>query len=87
MPTVWIPPQMRDLTAGREQVIVDGSRVADILDHLDRQFPGCTGRLCDGDQLRPGLAIVVDTQVARLGLQEPVSPNSEVHFLPAIGGG
>ena len=29
----------------------------------------------------------VDNEVARLGLLQPVGPDSEVHFLPAIAGG
>ena len=37
--------------------------------------------------IRPGMAVIVDTEVARLGLFQPVSEQSEVHFLPAIGGG
>jgi hypothetical protein len=31
--------------------------------------------------------VIVDTQVARQGLAQPVGPDSEVHFLPALGGG
>jgi hypothetical protein len=30
---------------------------------------------------------VVDGEVARLGLLQPVRADSEVHFLPALGGG
>jgi hypothetical protein len=33
------------------------------------------------------MAVIVDTEVARLGLFQPVGEHSEVHFLPAIGGG
>jgi molybdopterin synthase sulfur carrier subunit len=45
------------------------------------------GRLCQGKDLKPGLAAIVDGQVARWGLREKVGEESEVHFLPAIGGG
>jgi hypothetical protein len=41
----------------------------------------------NGEQLRPGLVVVVGTEVARLGLAQPVEADNEVHFLPAIGGG
>jgi molybdopterin synthase sulfur carrier subunit len=84
---VWIPPLVRDLTAGQQVVTVPGARVDEVIGELDRLFPGIKDRLCDGDALRPGLAVVVDTGVARHGLREPVGPDSEVHFLPAIGGG
>lgn len=87
MPRVWIPPQARDLTAGRAVVEVGGDRVRQVVEDLDRLYPGMKARLCDGDALRPGLSVVVGTEVARRGLAEPVGPDSEVHFLPAIGGG
>ena len=39
------------------------------------------------DDLLPGLAVVVDGETSLLGLLERVQESSEVHFLPAIGGG
>jgi molybdopterin synthase sulfur carrier subunit len=87
MARVWIPPLLRDLTGGEESVVVPGARVSQVIDELERLFPGVKGRLCAGGGLRPGMAVVVDTAVAGLGLLQPVGPDSEVHFLPAIGGG
>lgn len=87
MAVVWIPPLLRDLTAGQETVTVEGATVRQIIDALDRLYPGMKARLCDEQGLRPGVAVAVDTQVARLGLLQPVAEKSEVHFLPAIAGG
>ncbi len=87
MARVWIPPLLRDLTGGQEIVTAPGSRVSQIIEELDRRFPGIEARLCDGGALRPGLVVVVDTAIAALGLLQPVGRDSEVHFLPAIGGG
>ncbi len=87
MPTVWIPSLLRDLTGGRETVAVAGASVRQLIDALDRTYPGIKDRLCDADGLRPGIAVAVDTQVARLGLAQPVGEHSEVHFLPAVSGG
>jgi molybdopterin synthase sulfur carrier subunit len=87
MPVVWIPAQLRALTNQQETVRVGGSTVREVIDQLDAQFPGIKQRLVEGAGLRPGLAVVVDTQVSRAGLSEPVGPESEVHFLPAIAGG
>jgi molybdopterin synthase sulfur carrier subunit len=87
MARVWIPSLLRELTGGCEAVNVPGASVRQVIDELDRLHPGARDRLCDGDALRRGLAVVVDSEVARLGLLQPVKPDSEVHFLPAIGGG
>ena len=85
--TVWIPSLLRDLTAGRETVRVDGQTVRQVIAALDRLYPGIKQRLCEGDLLRPGLAVAVDTQIAPLGLLQPVREGGEVHFLPAVSGG
>jgi molybdopterin converting factor small subunit len=87
MPRVWIPSLLRDLTAGQETVIVSGTRVDEVIEELERLYPGVKSRLREGDTLRSGIAVVVGTAVGRLGLYEPVGPDSEVHFLPAIAGG
>jgi sulfur-carrier protein len=87
MARVWIPSLLRDLTGGAESVTVPGASVRQVIDELERLHPGARARLCAGDALRAGLAVVVDNEVARLGLLQPLSPDSEVHFLPAIGGG
>jgi molybdopterin synthase sulfur carrier subunit len=87
MAVVWIPALLRDLTGGQETVTATGTDVRQVIEALDRQFPGVKQRLCDENGLRAGVAVAVDTQVARLGLRQPVGANSEVHFLPAIAGG
>jgi sulfur-carrier protein len=87
MPVVWIPSLLRDLTGGRETVTVAGANVRQLIDALERSYPGIKVRLCDADGLRPGIAVAVDTQVSRRGLSEPVGDQSEVHFLPAVSGG
>lgn len=87
MARVWVPALMRDLTGGRECVSVPGARVWEVIDALDRLYPGVKARLCDGEGLRSGIVVVVDTEAARFGLGQLVGEASEVHFLPAIGGG
>ena len=87
MAVVWIPSLLRDLTGGIDSVSVPGSNVRQIIEGLERLYPGIKDRLCVGDGLRSGIAVAVDTQLSRRGLLESVSENSEVHFLPAIAGG
>ena len=87
MPVVWIPSLLRSLTGGSEQLSVPGRTVRQVVEELEQRFPGMWSRLCDGDGLRPGIAVAVDTQIARRGLAEPVGDDSEIHFLPAVSGG
>ena len=87
MPTVWIPPLLRSFVGGREQVSVGGATIGSVIDQLDASYPGLKDRLCSGNSLRPGLAAVVDAQVARGGLEQAVGEASEIHFVQAIGGG
>ena len=89
MPEVWIPPRMQALTGGKEQVQVAGSTVRQVMNNLDKEFPGIKELLYDAeeDDLMAGIAVIVDGEVSQLGLLERVGENSEVHFLPAIGGG
>lgn len=87
MATVWIPPLLRDLAEGRESLRVNGTTVREVLDELERHCPGIKARICEGDLLRSGIAIVINADVARQGLGEPVSDRDEVHFVQAIAGG
>ena len=66
---------------------VDANTVREVVDRLDERFPGVRNRLCDGDELKPGLTVAVDGHVSALGLLHRTAKASEVHFLPAIGGG
>ncbi len=85
--TVWIPSLLRDLTGGQETVCVAGQTVRQVIEALDRLYPGIKKRLCDQDALRPGIAVAVGAQLAPLGLLQPVPEGGEVHFLPAVSGG
>ena len=87
MPTVWIPSLMRDLTGGQQSVPAEGFNVRQVIASLEAQYPGIRRRLLQGDQLRPNISVAVDGLVSPLGLLEPVSPESEVHFVPAVSGG
>jgi molybdopterin synthase sulfur carrier subunit len=87
MPVVWVPSQMRDLTGGAVEVRVPGRTIRQVIANLERAYPGVAARLLDEGDLNPSIAVVVDGETATLGLLEPVQEESEVHFVPAIGGG
>jgi len=87
MPVIWIPPLMRDLTAGEEQVAVPGDTLRQALDELETRHPGLKARLIRDEQLRPDFSVVVDGYISHLKLRQPLSEKSEVHLLPAFSGG
>lgn len=87
MPTVYVPTQMRDLTGGVERFEVGGATMRQVLAEIETQHPNFAARLRDGDAIAPGLAISIDGTFASRGLLAKVLPTSEIHFLPAIGGG
>ena len=87
MPRVFIPPLARDVTGGVAEVDVEGTTVRAALEELDRRFPGLWDRICRGDALAPGIQVSVDDVLTKNGLRAKLQPASEVHFLPAIGGG
>lgn len=87
MPVVFIPSPLRDLTGGVSEVVVEGDSVRAVIDGLDRRFPGIKPRLCRGEALAPGLQVCIDDVMTTRGLRAAVRPESEVHFLPMIGGG
>ena len=89
MVEVWIPTRMQTLTDGKQIVQVEGATVRQLINNLEKQYPGTKDRLYDPDEdeLLPGVAVIVDGETSQLGLLERLNESSEVHFLPAIGGG
>lgn len=87
MPTIHIPFALRTHAGGVERVDVDATTLRGVIAELDKQFPGIAAHLADGDNLARGLAASIDGQMTNRGLWACVQPASEIHFLPAIGGG
>ena len=87
MPEVHIPAMLRELTGGRSTVEAAGATVREVIEDLERRWPGIRDRLTDDGRLRPNLAVAIDGEVGPLGLREAVEPSSEVHFVAAIKGG
>ncbi len=87
MATVYIPAQWRDLTGGTTDVQLDGHSLKQIVAGLEARFPGIAARVCDDGRIAAGLAVSIDGAISSRGLLAPVEPHSEIHFLPAIGGG
>ena len=87
MATVYIPSLMQKLTGGQQQVVVSGSTVRQIVENLEKDHPGIKERLVDNNRIKPNISVAVDGEISPMGMLEKVGEESEVHFLPAIGGG
>lgn len=87
MATVIIPALLRKLSHGQERATARGSNVRQIVDDLERQFPGIKAQLVEHGEIKSSIAVSVDGEMGLGGLLDPVGENSEVYFLPAIGGG
>ncbi|MEC9309480.1 MAG: MoaD/ThiS family protein [Chloroflexota bacterium] len=87
MPTVFIPTMLLPITDGVKQLRVESLSVRQIIDDLDQLYPGLKDRLIDAGSLKSNVAVSVDGEIAILGLLEKVADESEIHFVPAIGGG
>ena len=87
MAVVFIPSPLRRLTGGRDRLDVAGATVGALIDAIDASYPGFRERVVDGDDLLSSVAVAVDGDMITAGLREAVRPDSEVHFVPALGGG
>lgn len=87
MARLFIPPPLREAAGGLESIEGAFATAGDALVELAARFPALGARLQRRGALAPGWAIVVDGAVAPLGLRAPLSASSELHILPALGGG
>ena len=87
MATVVIPALLRKLTDGKDRVAVQGRNIGQIIEDLERQFPGLREHLVENGDVKPSIAVSVDGEMGTGGLLDPVRESSEIFFIPALGGG
>jgi molybdopterin synthase sulfur carrier subunit len=87
MAIVYIPSLMQNLTGGKDTVEVPGGSVRQVIENLNKAYPGIKERLVEDGRIKPNISVAVDGEITSMGLLEKVGERSEVHFLPAIGGG
>ena len=88
--TVRVPTQLRSLTGGSGEVVVDGATVGEVLMALDVAHPGIGGRLFDeGGKLRRFVNVFVADEDVRFldGLATPVAEGATMSIVPAVAGG
>ncbi|MEK6608840.1 MAG: ubiquitin-like small modifier protein 1 [Myxococcota bacterium] len=90
MVTVRVPTPLRKLTQGQEEVFATGGTVGELIEALEKSYPGLKERLCDeSGQLRRFVNIFVRDEDVRFlkNLDTPVKDGDEVSIIPAIAGG
>ncbi len=87
---VLIPTPLQKFTGDQAAIECEGSTIAEMLDALDRSFPGIKGRLCNDDgSLRRFINFYVNSEDIRFldGANTPLSSGDEVSIVPAVAGG
>jgi molybdopterin synthase sulfur carrier subunit len=87
MATVVIPALLRKYTDGKDRVVASGRNVGELIDDLERLYPGLREHVIEDGDVKPSIAISIDSDMSTGGVLEPVRDASEVFILPAIGGG
>jgi molybdopterin converting factor small subunit len=84
---VFIPSQLITYTGGATRAEATGATVAEVLDDLDRRFPGLRFRVIDEqDRIRRHMRIFVGQEEAKT-LAVPVRDGGEVLIFGALSGG
>jgi len=87
MVRVLIPSQLHSYSGGASRVTAEGGVVGEVLDDLDRRFPGLKFRVIDEqDRIRPHMKIFVGPEMA-LDVRAAVREGDEVMIFGALSGG
>ncbi|MEZ5804644.1 MAG: MoaD/ThiS family protein [Rhizobiaceae bacterium] len=84
---VRLPGVLVDLFPGaRRRVEMDAATVREMVDELNRRWPGMRDRVCDSSPaIRKHMNVFIDGE--RVKLDASIPPGSEVFVLTAISGG
>ncbi|HEY4707662.1 MAG TPA: ubiquitin-like small modifier protein 1 [Thermodesulfobacteriota bacterium] len=87
---VRIPTPLRKLTNGSDEVTAQGSNVAEIIEDLEKNYPGLKERICeDSGKLRRFVNIYLNDEDIRFksNMETQLKENDELSIIPAIAGG
>ena len=87
MPTLFVPPMMRDVADGAKSVPAEGVTLREVMANIGLKYPALRDAIVGDGEVRPGLAIAINGVAQPLGLLAAVSEDAEIHILPAISGG
>lgn len=90
MPSVRIPTPLRRLTGDKDEVRVNAKNIGDLIQELEKQFPGVKERLCDeSGNVRRFINLYVNNEDIRFlkGIETEINESDVVSIVPAIAGG
>jgi len=87
--TVRIPTPLRTLTQGKDEVEASGKTVRDIIENLEKNYPGLRERLLDDKGVRRFVNIYQNEEDIRFldSLDTAVKDGDSISIVPAIAGG
>lgn len=87
--TVRIPPPLRTLTGGNDEVSAQGNTVRAVLDDLEKSYPGIKDRVCDEKGVRRFVNIFANDEDIRFleNLDTELKDGDSMQIIPAIAGG
>jgi len=84
---VFVPTPLRSYTGRQADVEAEGATVGQLLDDLNRRYPGIRFRMIDEqDAIRPHIRVFVNGEQA-WGLDTELHLSDEVQILQALSGG
>jgi molybdopterin converting factor small subunit len=84
---VHLPKLLASYTGAACEVDAEGATLAQVLEDLDRRFPGLRFRIVDEqDGVRPHIRFFVNRQQVR-GLDVSLETGDEIHIFQALSGG
>ena len=88
--TVRVPAPLQKLTQNQPEVKANGANVRELIEDLEKNFPGIKERICDETgKIRRFINIYVNEEDVRFLQQDatPLKDGDEVSMIPAIAGG
>lgn len=90
MATVYVPTPLRRFTGGQAKIVESAATVGELIEKLDSQYPGFSGKMLDGDGSVKRFINVFrnDDEIRTLdGLETAISEDDKVSIVPAMAGG
>ena len=87
---VRIPTPLRKVTGDQEEVSAEGANVSEVIEDLEKNYPGLKERICEEDgSLRRFVNIYVNDEDIRFkdNMETALGDGDEFSIIPAIAGG